>query len=133
MTAAAGAQGAVMNPPLLLTSGARIPSTAAPTIPATAPLPASCGETAVKITTPNAMDEGSATSIAARAPHASAREIGMRPIIDEDSSVAIVMAATEQGVVPPGVVADAEWRVSSNAVLHKPLLLRHLQRDQPGR
>jgi len=46
-------------------------------IPATAPPPASRGETAVKITTPNATDEGSATSIAASAPHASASKNGI--------------------------------------------------------
>ena len=71
MTAAAGAQGAVMKPPLRPTSGATMPSAAAPMIPAKAPAPARPGETAVKMTTPKAIAEGKATSIAARPPHTS--------------------------------------------------------------
>jgi hypothetical protein len=40
-------------------------------IPAMAPVLASCGEAAVSITTPKAMEEGKATSIAARPPQKS--------------------------------------------------------------
>ncbi len=67
-----------MNPALRPTSGATIPSEAAPRTPTIAPALESDGETAVIITTPNAIDEGSATSIAARPPHTSPATIFAR-------------------------------------------------------
>src|SRR5579859_7984759 len=70
-TAAAGAHGAVMNPSFRLTIGATMPRIAAPIMPAIAPALTSEGDAEVKITTPNAMDEGTATSIAAKPPQKS--------------------------------------------------------------
>jgi len=75
-----------MKPPLRLTSGAITPNRAAPINPAIAPKLASVGDAVVKMRTPNAMDDGTATSIAANAPHKSPA-VGLTPANDKACEV----------------------------------------------